>query len=618
MISIWGTTISATSPLFLLGIPLGAALLVYIFRARGTGATVVTSTLYLLSKLPQYMPARRRFIPPLQFWIELLAVVLLSFAAAGLLSSETGSRIAIVLDTSKSMATLTATSESRLAIAKRLAAADIAQSLPTTRFSVFAASDTLKPIADAKVSSAAAIRAVTGIEQGHSTDALGQLVTALTNSREYNRIWVYTDKTSEAPSTDTALKIISIPSDTTTLTNVWIHALTTKRVGTQTFLEAEFLASTATPLTTSITTTCTQPASNESFTLPALSATISPGQITKTSLGPISQPWRYCRISVQPTHATTTDALSIDNEGWVASTDSTHSILLVSALTPEQLGLQSIPGITVSAASTTATPSASQVIYHRQAPQTVPDHATLTVMPPPGTLPWRGGAVSAPHRGTTEITRWATSHPIMQYVQPGLLSLPAVSVLECPESATPVLFSSLGPVACAGEEAGARYVITGFELFPFDGMKSPTLSVLTLNTIKWLFQSGQTSTAAPALGSIKLPTAATAARILAPQPKPLTPDANRSVLVTEPSVLSITTSANGDSIEQVVACNAISDSESDTSKLGHITHLPSGDTAPTKPQEKHPLEGILAAAALIVLTADLIRRIITRSSWGHV
>jgi hypothetical protein len=239
-------------------------------------------------------------------------------------------------------------------------------------------------------------------------------------------------------------------------------------------------------------------------------------------------------------------------------------------------------------------------------------------MPPQGTLPWKGGSVSAPHEGAVEITRWATSHPILQYIQPGLLAIPQVRVLECPNSATPILFSSFGPIACAGEEGGARYVVTGFELFPFDGIKSPTLSVLTLNIFKWLFQSDATSANASGLGSIKLPASATSVRILAPESRPLTPDSSRIISITEPSVLSITTASNGADAELIRAYNAISDAESDTSQTGRIAATSATDGAPTKPREKFPLEGLLATTTLIVLAADLVRRIIKRSSWGQV
>jgi hypothetical protein len=615
--TLWGITITAHAPLFLLGIPLGAALLVYIFRARGSGSPIVTSTLLLLSKLPQYMPARRRFIPPLQFWIELAALTLLSLAAARLISSESGARIAVVIDSSKSMATLITAGEPRLAVAKRLATADVAQSLPTTRFSVFSASNSLQPITGSALSSAGAIRAITTVSQSYSPDQLQQFVTALASSREYNRIWVYTDKTSEPVATDTQVKIVSIPSDLSALTNVWLHSITTTGKSGSSTIEAELLVSSKSSVSTSVSATCTKPQSNGTFELPAVTTTVAPGQIAKVQLGPITQPWSYCKAVAQPSSPAIGDALSIDNEAWIADSSHDSPITLVSALSAQQLGLTAIPGISLAQHTEASKPVANQAIYHRQAPPSVPSQSTLVIFPPKGSLPWRGGATLASERTTSEITRWATSHPLLQYVQPDLLSLPESSVLECPDSSTPILFSARGAVACAGEEGGARYVVTGFEIFPFDGRRSPTLSVLTLNIIRWLFQSGSPVQSASGLGSIKLPASATSARIVAPNQRELSLDSFRAASITEPGVVSIISSAAGATGEQLRAFNAISDAESDTSQASSLAITANKDI-PTKPREKFPLEGLLAAMALVVLAGDLVRRIIRRSSWGQV
>lgn len=616
--TLWGVTITAHAPLFLLGIPLGAALLVYIFRARGSGSSIVTSTLLLLSKLPQYMPARRRFVPPLQFWIELAALILLSLAAARLISSESGARIAVVIDSSKSMATLISAGEPRLAVAKRLATADIAQSLPTTRFSVFAASDSLKTITTPGLSSAAAIRAITTITQSHSPDQLQQFVTALANSREYNRIWVYTDRSSEPISTDTPIKINSIPSDLLALTNIWIHSIATRGDSATPSIEAELLASGKAPVAASVKATCTKPSSRERFDLPSTTKTIVPGQISKVSLGPITQPWSYCNVSAQPQDLALVDALAIDNDAWIVQSSTDTPITLVSALSSQQLGLTAIPNLSIATRTNQSLPVAGQAIYHREVPPSLPQQATLVVSPPQGSLPWRGGRSSGAERTTSDITRWATSHPLLQYVQPDLLSLPETSILECPDSSTPILFSPRGAVACAGEEAGARYAITGFELFPFDGLRSPTLSVFTLNIMRWLFQSGAPGLSTSSLGTIKLPTSSSSVQVVAPRAHELPLDSSRIVTISEPGVVSIAPSAGDTANGQLRAFNAISDAESDTSRGGSVAVVTSKDVPPTKPREKFPLEGILAAAALLVLAADLVRRIVKRSSWGQV
>ncbi|MEY4700562.1 MAG: hypothetical protein RL326_749, partial [Pseudomonadota bacterium] len=128
MITIFGTSLAASAPWLLLAIPIATSILIYTFRARGPSAPTVTSSLFLLSKLPLALPARRSFLPPLQFWLELAAFLLLSLSAAGLTASSVGERVAIVIDSSTSMSAPTSSQSTRLETAKRLAQADVAKS----------------------------------------------------------------------------------------------------------------------------------------------------------------------------------------------------------------------------------------------------------------------------------------------------------------------------------------------------------------------------------------------------------------------------------------------------------------------------------------------------------
>jgi hypothetical protein len=50
--------------------------------------------------------------------------------------------------------------------------------------------------------------------------------------------------------------------------------------------------------------------------------------------------------------------------------------------------------------------------------------------------------------------------------------------------------SNAGPIILSLEKENARYVATGFEMFPYAAGKSPALSILSLNIFKWLSGHG--------------------------------------------------------------------------------------------------------------------------------
>ena len=151
MSALTGIAISFAWPLALGAIPVALGALVYLFRARGTTQSKVTSSLFLLARLPEYLPSRRRFVPPIQFWLELALAVALACAASGITFYRTGARVAVVIDTSKSMSARMSAGlnaeETRLQAALRIAKADIAQAPPDTLFKVLRAAGTISSAA---------------------------------------------------------------------------------------------------------------------------------------------------------------------------------------------------------------------------------------------------------------------------------------------------------------------------------------------------------------------------------------------------------------------------------------------------------------------------------------
>jgi hypothetical protein len=307
------------------------------------------------------------------------------------------------------------------------------------------------------------------------------------------------------------------------------------------------------------------------------------------------------------------DALPLDNEGWIAHEPTEPSVNLVSSLSAEQLGFTKVKTITVSTETQKDSSQKLPTIYHRTVPQTVPTTSSLVVFPPVGALPW-GGTVETQGAQGREVTRWDASHPVLQYVNPSLVTFPEVRPLECPPSATPILFSIGGPIACAGEEKGARYLITGFELFPFEGSRNPTISIFTLNAFKWLFQSSGTTTAGELPMRLPLPESIVEAGYIHPENLKLTLEGS-SIAPPAPGIIEL---QDEDGTARYLALNSFEEQESDLSRRSALTlpALAPRVSTTSSPTTSRSLLSVLALAALLVIGADLTRRILRRVRWG--
>jgi hypothetical protein len=609
MISLFGVALSAASPWVLLAIPAAVGLLVYIFRIRGTAHSAVVSSLLFLKELPRRPTGRKVFVPPLQFWLELAILTLLILAASGLLLTRSGKHVAVVVDSSLSMGALYGSGGTRLEQAKRVASLDLSRAPDSTNFTVLSSSSDLTQLSADHDSSSGALAAVKSVTQSHRADALSDHVHTLLLNPTYDSVWVYTDRELSGTQPSPRLIFNQLPIEPATQTNAWIKGV--QRLADSTLSVAIGYGG-ATPRDALVDGECYPEGSQVASKLAAKTVRLSPQETTTTGLASPSSPWSYCRVHVRLQDASLFDSLPLDNEGWISHSGSSSSIRVESSLTPEQLGLTRIHSIAFIAQGERQGKSLP-TIFHRQAPPSKPTFPSLVVMPPVGELPW-GGRVLERGADGREITRWDDSHPLLTYVKPALVTLREARALECPPSAVPVLFSSSGPVACAGEESGARYVITGFELFPFDGSKNPTMSIFTLNALKWLFQSGGATSGGTLPSTIQLPDTIISAEYLQPAPSTLELHGN-ALNPKNPGVVLL---KNSDGSTKLLALNAFEDEESNLSQGATLSISPQAQAARpvTGGASSQSLLSWLAAIALAVIAADLIRRFARHIRWS--
>src|SRR5438045_1976282 len=104
MIPILGTQFTVLNPLALALFPVAGAFLVYAYRRKGRSHIVQVPTLLLLASFKSAARARKRFLPPFRFFLELFLFLLLLFGAAELFRIGPKKRVAVLLDNSLSMA----------------------------------------------------------------------------------------------------------------------------------------------------------------------------------------------------------------------------------------------------------------------------------------------------------------------------------------------------------------------------------------------------------------------------------------------------------------------------------------------------------------------------------
>ncbi len=610
MISVFGMTLGAAAPWFLVGIPLAASLLVYIFRARGNAHDLVISTLFLIRNLPQRLTARKTFAPPLQFWLELAALSLLSLAAAGLLATDSRQRIAVVIDTSLSMGAINEAGQTRLETAQRIASADVSQFLVQGRFSVYGAASELLPASEPLISAPVAALAINSLKPTYLEDNLNAQIRSLLLQGSFDKIWLYTDRTLKDQTVPFGLRVTTIPTNPLTERNIWIRSLSANTDQTIT-IEISSLA--PSEISIQVAASCFSADGAELSAPTPISIKLSPVTTNSSQIGPIDPTWAFCRITSYGDD-TKREALQIDNEGWIARADNAPAIQIVSPLSLQELGLTGLKGFQfqrIESPQATNFNKTVPTIFHRTTTSSEMQAPSLVISPPAGALPW-GGAVAPQILTAPPITRWIQSHPLLRYVNPTLLSIERAAALRCPESSLSIILSSSGVLACAGESEGFRYLVTGFEIFPFEGLSTPTITVLTLNAFKWLFNSA-TSLGAINLGRSIFPSGAKELRFVMPlSAAPLLTDSN-VVMINTPGVVSYR--SEKDSTPRFLAFNLFSDQESDLARAQTISIEATTQGASLKQRAPLALASWLALLALLVLLIDIAIRIKRSSSW---
>jgi len=491
-------------------------LLVLAYLKRRSERLQMVSSVLLLKTLPKHPIRKRRFKPPLRFFLEALSLLLLAIAAAVPIFKEGGERVAVVLDNSMSMSALVSNSETRF----QKAIVDLSKWLDeknsSNLYTLFTAAPSMTVVGDKDVSASKLLAAIKDIKPNLTPDSLQSPLEQLAKDGEYDRILIVTDK-SLTHSADSALsETKSFRTATTKLEAITAAQVATNVYFTAARLEQSKVSANEAKILVSIASSSNAPqqvqlklfgfanAQSASTDEEASGKNIATKDVTVNPAAPLEvtfslpanvvSAFSYFKATLQ-TSAGKVDALVADNAVWLSkSSDFTTAVLLISPDTTP-LGLTSENGFNakqVSPAEYNALgddelKTYSLLVFHKSAPASAPRVSSLLILPPANNPLF---TVVSQFRNPS-ISSWAETHPLTAYLRVPLLNPQAAQVFTLPLWAQAIVNTEEGPLVVAGESQGVRFAAVGFELLPFEGLKTPALSVLTLNLVNWLLGQEQ-------------------------------------------------------------------------------------------------------------------------------
>ncbi len=494
----------------LLALPL--LLVPYLFRQQHQRRVVPALFLYQdISSLARRRLWGRLKLSPL-FLLQLLILLLLVvIAARPVLQYDTAGKIALVLDTSASMQARDPSGQASLfEVAKERIQQELADSPAGHPISIFTTNplgatpedlpDLLAGSADAgePLTAGSDLRAV--LERIRVSDApdpsdatLSAFFARLLRDHDFERVLFVTDRPVTQPSSEQtsrqALHTVTLGSAQPNI------GISTFRLYRSPFFPDEIHAT--------VSIHATEDALSQ---LPLRQIVIEDGQTRQRFAAqqvrqPAAQTFFFSRLPLSTSYRARIlfgegegqdkDGLAVDNEASAVLPPLEEIAVLLVSPTPE-VGdsLEQIPNIKLTLmtpqdynpAAMTSASDFTCVLFHLTAPEVLPPMPAAFFLPPDDNpLFSLGQSAQQP-----VLTHWLYGHPLTSYVTFPLLT-PAYAQALFPSGwNTPIIESTVGPLLLAGERAGRRYVVTGFDLLPYLGTRNLPASILTLNILSWL------------------------------------------------------------------------------------------------------------------------------------
>ncbi len=420
------------------------------------------------------------------FFAEVLILSLVVLALAGPFIWKRTAPLAVVIDNSAAMQALTPSGKSRFDIAREKLDAELAAEDGGGEISVYVTAPQPRRIAPPFITLTEARLALSRIKPIDAPNDQTTLENFLSNLASEARVAkvIFAGASALAAPVPSRIHPIAV-GDAVANAAIGSFSLRREVLGAEA-LHASLTIANFSPETRTLDLVVTADGKQVAHAREALGA-----RETATLEFPALPPARIYQAKLAPD-----DALALDNVAYATATSIKNvSILFISPTPADAAGLNSIPGVKVTAKSPDSySPNElgdyDLAIFEYATPTDLPGVNAMLVMPPSGD-PVFGLTVTPTPK--VEIAGWRTTDTLTDSVNFRLLSLRGGEYFGTHPWMSQVVGGDGGALLLKGERGGHRFVATGFNPFPYLGRRNLPMSVLTLNAISYLAGLGGSS-----------------------------------------------------------------------------------------------------------------------------
>ncbi len=463
-------------------------LLLVAYLIKGKPRRLVFSSLLLLQEFSSRTVGRRwgrLYLPPI-FFLQLLLLLLLILALGEPVFSTRPLKMAVVLDNSGSMQAIEG-GKSRFELAQD-EARDLLRGLSNrAQVDVYLSIPRLGRMGEAGMApgkAVALIRTLNPYDLGEGPENYGEELSRLVQEKGYERLFFLTDH--PARGQGGAVKIVSVGRPKENLAITALQLFRPSLVSSQLAAKLEVTSFSSREEKVKVAL------KGSGKILTSRSITVPPGKVATTSFEALpAHPYYEAEIDAK-------DALALDNHRYaVPPAAGGLTILGVSPQLQALSSLRSIPGVSLKLVAPdgygkSAEEEHALEIFHFSTPALLPRHHALFVLPP------KHNPLVAEEKSLSRpvISSWRDPHPLTRYVNFALFRPNYGRTLKPLFAGESIIKSPEGSLALAFEYQGYRYLVLGFDPFPYLGQQNLPVSIFTLNLLGWFYEAQGSSSLA--------------------------------------------------------------------------------------------------------------------------
>lgn len=412
---------------------------------------------------------------PLVFFLQLLLLALMIFALGEPVFTARPSRVAIVLDNSASMQALEA-GKTRFELAREKATDVFTELGYGASLDIYLSAPRLERIGAASFTPPEAARALRGlnpIDLGEAPLDYNSALSQLAREQEYDRVYLLTDRPAQGQSGVIRVITVGQPRANFAITSFGVHPGSLTDTGLTASADIANFSSKEARIVITIR--------GGGAPLVTRELVIAPGAQVAISFEGLP-PHPFYEAVIEPR-----DSLALDSRRYAVSPQTRKLRVLGVSPRPQALAsLRAINGIELDVVAPqdyekTERSSYNLEIFHYSAPALFPRNPTLFILPP---SPNELVDMSEPAANLL-VSGWRDGHPLTRYVNFSLFRPRYARALKPRSPGESIISSQEGPLVYTAIKQGVRFMVLGFDPFPFLGQDNLPMSIFTVNMIDW-------------------------------------------------------------------------------------------------------------------------------------